>query len=176
MKWPIFIGICCFGVAISMSTAAEKKAVAMKIIEEKVIQKDIVMLASMPAASIAGSTIHLKLTVENKSKEDIMYYTRTKYFDYGLTLVDSKGKSVPLTKLGKIVYGDARRFGSRRVEILKAEKSMEVTITLSRVFDLSLEGEYTLTINRVVGDELKADKLIDLKIEKIVFKVDEEPR
>jgi len=171
MRW---ICLSYFFGATSFFALAGGQEGAPKPINKKVVQGDLVILASMPDTFVAGSAMHVKIRVHSNSKDDIRYFTRTKYLDYDLELSDSKGRSVPLTRFGKTAYGDYRGMGgSGRIPPLPAGEHIEVTLNIARVFDLTDIGEYTLSISR----ELRLPgRRMELKIEKLRFMVVEEPR
>ena len=153
---------------VSLTAAAGEKVNKTKTVEKNAALKNVVILASMQYESIVGSAVPLKIKVQNESKKNLNSWEKGKYWDYDLKLLDSKGRPVPLTQFGKVVYGGARNFGSGQEKRFAAGKQVEETLNLIRVFDLSMEGEYTLSINRTFGE-------IDLKIEGMRFKLVEEP-
>ena len=174
MRWICLICFSYFFGATSLLPLVGGQEGAPKTINKKVVKDDLVMQASMPDTFIAGSAMHVKIRVDSNSKDDIRYFTRTKYLDYDLELSDYKGKSVPLTRFGKIAYGDYRTAGgSGRIPPLPAGEHIEVTLNIARVFDLTEIGDYTLSISR---EFWLPNRRLALKITLIKFKVVEEPR
>jgi hypothetical protein len=168
VKWRLLLGVFSSFAAMWLGVPLSIGAGDVKTSEKKVVQKDVVMTTSLPEEVIAGSAFNLKITVQNQSKAQVVGRTMTKYWDFDLDLVDSKGKPVPFTRFGKMAYGDARKEGSGIDIEIAAGESMEVTLNIARVFDLTREGEYTLSLTR----ELQvAGQGIVLKIEEIKFKV-----
>lgn len=166
----VLLPLCCWTSSPYIAIAGEKPP-TVKTIEKKVTEMDVSMVAMVPAESIAGSEVNLKITVENQSKEDVIYYTQTKYWDYDLSLLNSKGEAVPLTRFGKMAYSNSRGDGSGAFLSLPAGKDMRVTLNLARVFDLTQEGEYSLSISRKLSGHLKTHKTFNLKIEKMTFTI-----
>ena len=166
----IVVGVCCLCSFTSLAAVAQEKPAKMKFAQKTVTQNGIEMFACLSAENTAGSAVNLNLAVENKSKEKAEFFSRGKYWDYDLKVLDSKGRPVPLTLFGKVAYGDARTIGGSGLEeALAPGKQMKETLNIARVFDLSQEGEYTLTVRMRIGKS-------DLKIENMTFKVKEEPR
>jgi hypothetical protein len=167
MHWKFAAGICCLVAAASLAMTATEKDGKKPVAEKRVENMDVLMSASVPELSVAGSTINVKIKIENKSKEDIEFRAMGKYWDYNLKLLDSKGRLVALTKFGKIAYGGSRDVGSGQMGTLGTGKQMEVTLNLSRIFDLSVGGEYKLNLSRNLN-------AIILKIDGLRFKLGEE--
>jgi hypothetical protein len=167
MKRVLLLLGLCLSIAAPYSVAVGQKVDTMKTIERDIAQKDVVLSAAVPQKTAAGAPVHLKLSVQNRSKGDVEFVARMKYWDYGLQLLDGKGQPVGLTRFGKVVE-NARRGGSSVMLKLAAGKGMEDTLNLARIFDLTMEGEYTLSVSR----ELEG---INLKIEGMKFQVVGEP-
>lgn len=158
----------CILIASPYPAVAGKKGDAIKTIEAESIQKDVALSASIPDKQVAGTPVHLKVTVQNRSTSDVQFRARMMYFEYELHLLDAKGVSVPLTRFGQNIE-NARKLGGSSVTVTLAPgKSMEATLNVARVFDLTTAGEYTLRIGRDLDG-------INLKIEGMKFQVTEGP-
>jgi hypothetical protein len=143
----------------------------LKRIEKTNLQEEIMISASMSDTSVAATAVELKIRIQNKSNEGIEYWSKGKYWDYSLTLRDSRGQLVPFTQFGKVAQGRARREGSGLFGTLGAGNEMNETLNLARVFDLSNTGQYTLSVTWKAG---KKDKTIDLTVGQIAFRIVEE--
>jgi hypothetical protein len=166
MKFRSFVLFSCFFMTFCICRAAGEGAKKMKNVLKTVEQDGLIMAASMPQKSIAGSAVNLKISLRNKRKKEIEFFLRGEYWDYDLKLVDAVGQPVPLTQYGKLVYGDYRRFGGSSYLLqLGPGKILEATVNVARVFDLTQEGEFFLSISLPVG----------VKIEKMPFKMIGEP-
>jgi hypothetical protein len=146
-----------------------------KTATQRDVTKDVTMIASVPAVSVAGAAIPLKIKVMNQSKREICNWFHTKYTNLDLNLLDADGRPVPLTRFGKIAFGDTRGIGSGIIDRLAPGKETDDTLNLARLFDLTQEGQYTLTIRQRLNDLGEANDGIELTIEKMTFKVVEEP-
>ena len=145
-----------------------------KFIEKTVRQNGLLLTVTLPTKAIAGSAVNIKIRLENQSTDLVLYRHTGKYVDYNLATVDAKGKSVALTQFGKVVYGDARIIGgSGVVNKLQPGKYIESTVNVARVFDLSQDGVYTLGVTAIV--KTRGDT-IQLKVEKMMLAIEEEPR
>ena len=173
MRLKANIHLCWLFVAMSFPGAAAEQAKDVKRIEKESSQDQMAIVASVAQESLAGANVNLDIKVKNNSKEDVEFFAKGKYWDFDLKLSDSKGQSVPLTRFGKIVYGGSRREGSGLIETLAPGKEMKDTLNVSRVFDLTMEGEYTLTVSLKVA---KGEKTIHLLIQKMKFVVLDERR
>lgn len=173
MNPRFLICACCFLAAAPLTGIGDEKAKKTKNVEKQVSESGIVMTASMPEESMAGSAVNLRIRIQNKSKNEVIFTVMEKYSDYeDVKLLDAKGRPVPLTQFGALMYGGRRwRVGSSLLWRLGEGEHREDTLNLSRVFDLSEPGQYTLSISAAVA----AEKTVKLKIEKLRFKVVEEP-
>lgn len=158
-----------FRIGTEPTTTIEKSAT------QRDVTKDVTMIASVPAVSVAGATIPLRIKVMNQSRREIRSLSRTKYWDYDLKILDAEGRPVPYTRFGKIAYGDVRGLGSSCSDSLPAGSEIEATLNLARLFDLTREGQYTLFISRQLNHLGEANEGIELTIEKITFQVVEDP-
>jgi hypothetical protein len=149
------------------SNAAGKKAEAMKTVEKKVTEKGIGMLASVPEKSVAGAAVDLKITFQNRRQQGISILAGIiTAANFELQVLDSKGQPVPLTRFGKQAE-NIRKAGSSAAPIpVAAGKDQEFHVNLARLFDLTLEGDYTLNVRRVVEG-------VSLKIEGLPFSIQE---
>jgi hypothetical protein len=160
---PVFVIVCSFLVVGQVSGGKR----AIETVEKKAMQDGIVMIVSLPEHSAAGAGLNLTVTLENQSEMDLSFHFRTKYSMYDLRVEDHKGEPVPLTRFGKTVQGRGAREGSGVIARLKPGQRREHTLNLARVFDLTDDGEYTLTVGWPGGK---------LKTEKITFKRVDEAR
>jgi hypothetical protein len=146
---------------VVVSDAAEKKAEAMKTVEKRVTEKGIEMLASLPEKSSAGAAIDIKITFQNRRQKDIGFLEGVNMAaNYEIQVLDSNGQPVPSTRFGKRAE-NIRKAGSSAVVIqLPPGKNQEFHLNLARLFDLTLEGDYTLNIGRTLeGVSLKIEGL-----------------
>jgi hypothetical protein len=140
---------------------AGKKAEAMKTVERKVTDKDIGMLASLPEKSVAGAAVDLKITFHNwRQKDTSILASVITAANFELQVLDSKGQPVPFTRYGKQAENIRKAGGSAAPVPLPAGKDQEFHLNLARLFDLTLEGDYTLNVRRELeGLSLKIDGL-----------------
>lgn len=168
----IFICITLGGISVGAVPGQGSKQSAKS--EREVVECEIAMVASISEDCIAGSAANVHIKIENRGSETITLRSRTKYRDYYLELIDSAGKAVPRTQFGKLVSPAPWGYeGSGTVSRLGAGKFIKQTINLGRVFDLSREGQYTAAITRYAA---KGNKTIELRIDKLSFRVVDEAR
>ncbi|MCI0682353.1 MAG: hypothetical protein L0Y71_09630 [Gemmataceae bacterium] len=147
-----------------------------KVVRDKTRQQGVELIASMRAETIAGSHLLLRLELDNQGTKDMGYVRYfPKYRDVVLAVHDSTGKAVPLTRFGKFVYGAGRGEGSAATPRLKPGKSHIMNLNLARVFDLTIPGEYTLTVRWYVSSRQVDTEGVDLRIEKLRFRIVDEP-
>jgi len=172
MNRQLFICLGCMFAPMSFCALLGEDTEKAKTIEKQVAKAGLVMVAVMPRETIAGSTANLKITVKNNSDKGVEWLASPNNWGYQLSLLDSQGESVPLTRFGRVAYGDARRVGPGYICRLVPGKETTDTLNIARAFDLTREGEYSLTISLHLSS---AEESIALQIEKLRFKVIEEP-
>ena len=87
--------------------------------------------------------VTLSIVVKNVSENVVNYIAPSLFFDYGLTVKDSKGDEVPLTRYGERIRNSGEDF-KRALVNLKPEEQKEYTLVVSRYYDLTLPGTYTI--------------------------------
>ena len=149
------------------SGAAGKKAEDMKTVEKKVTEKDIGMVVSLPEKTVVGAPVDLKITFQNRREKDIRILESViMAANYELQVLDSKGEPVPFSRFGKQGENIRKAGSSAVVTSLAPGKELEFHLNLARIFDLTLEGDYTLNIRRDMEG-------VSLKIEGLPFSIQE---
>lgn len=147
---------------------AHTTATATTWVEGKAVANDDVELkVRMPRRSTAGDAIVAEMSVTNRSTDRVTYLFTlwSHYRDFVLKIEDSHGKAVPHTRFGKEVWGllegpnrmRGMIFGHGRVETLRPGESYRLALNLSLLFDLTLPGEYRLTVSegRIIDGAIK---------------------
>ena len=104
--------------------------------------------------------IVLNVVLKNVGQDDVLVVAMIPLGMYRLTVLLPGGKEAPLMLRGKIVYAN-RGDGSRSRLMLKPGEQRRVKFALSRLFDFSLAGEYTVFVQRNVlkgGKDLSMSK------------------
>ena len=98
-----------------------------------------------PKQSVAGDAIKVYIQVANKSGHSIYWLpTGGRVLQDINREVKQKGKEIPLTQFGETVTpGELRRF---RTSVIKDGETFEVELNLSRLYDLTLSGDYDVSI------------------------------
>jgi len=139
-----------------------------------VSDKGIALSVTLPEKVYAGSEIPLAVSVKNEGKTPVGYYRDSKYRECHVAVVDAKGNAMPLTLFGKTVLG-TEPGESARVKIqLAAGKGIEVTFNLGRVFDLTVAGDYAVTVTRIFNEGTPQE--FKVTISRFAFRVLEPPK
>jgi hypothetical protein len=154
---------------------------AQKMEEKKttlaVAMRDIEFSIALPKKSLAGNGLDLVVALKNQSKEEVGFYNGT-FRSLSLKMVDAKGAPVNLTRFGERTIGEsaAKAEGGRRTIFVAPGKSITETINLARLFDLSVPGDYKVSLKRVLNEDSPLRPVMPLEIKDIAFKVVEPTR
>jgi hypothetical protein len=142
---------------------------------QSIVQSNVVLSVTLPKVSIAGERVNIELSLENKGEEDILYASISKYRDYELQVYDEKKKEVPMTRFGTLAigadHGERWKFNQKK---LASNKRLSSVVDLARLFDLTLPGEYTLNVKRVVNENLLGKEMA-LEVKGVLFTISEAP-
>jgi hypothetical protein len=172
----LFTAFCLYGVA-AQAAAAEQQAEkgidtqVERVISTQVSDKGIVLSVALPEKVYAGAEISLVVSVKNQGETDVVYYDSGKYHDCHVEVVDSTGKAVPPTRFGKIALGrNQQDFFKRVTKILRFHTGFKETLNLARAFDLTMAGDYAVTVSRVFNEN-SAGAPVKLTVSKFAFRV-----
>jgi hypothetical protein len=123
-----------------------------------------------------GDPIYLKVVLKNTGKHPLIFSDRRKGGDeinYLISLERVGGKSPRLTERGLALYTPLHweRISELRHE-LKPGEAIEVTLDLTRIYEIKEPGEYKLQIKRYVyKPNQNKDLLIPILTDKITMKI-----
>jgi hypothetical protein len=95
--------------------------------------------------------------------------------EYSVELIFSNGKSVPLTLWGKREIEGPNEGGGPGATLKKGETKVVEGKNLTRAFDMSLDGRYTIVFHRRVLSPIDTSKLIVLTSNSVTILVGSEP-
>ena len=113
--------------------------------------------------------VTLSIIVKNSGKGTVTYVEPTLFFDFGLTVKDSKGEEVPRTRYGEHIHHSIWNF-ERAVVELAPGKQKEYSLVVSRAYDMTLPGTYTIAAT-LADYPLEHDESIPLRSNTITVKV-----
>lgn len=96
-----------------------------------------------------GDPIILTISLKNVGTEDIRVLETAPLAAYAIEVLGPNGEKVPLTLYGKLSL-ESHRLGSRSVSILKPGAESSVEIHLNRMFDFTIPGKYTVSVQRAI--------------------------
>lgn len=111
---------------------------------------DLILSISLPLQAAVGKSVPLKMTITNQKTRPVKYGYRAELRAFRMAVTDKAGKPVPLTRWGKIWLGQPRWLEERFryiIEELSPGQSITDEANLSRYFDLTIIGEYVLTVD-----------------------------
>lgn len=126
----------------------------------------------LPKKSVAGNSLDMIVQLKNQSKEEIGFYNST-FRSLRLKVIDAKGVPVPLTRYGQRTLGDsdASAEAGRRTKFVAPGKSISETVNLARLFDLSVPGEYKVSLKRIVNEDSPIRPVLNLELQDLKFAV-----
>ena len=136
--------VCFFALVVSVEAEPGQK-MEPELLSRTTQDSDLSLTLKLPAKVRGGSSLPLTVLVHNQSKDKLAIVEESLSNPMELRIVDSEGREVPFTRYGKKYYRTDVFHGSAgRRRLLPGASMMEV-VELQRVFDLSLEGTYTLS-------------------------------
>ena len=165
---------CAFAFPIPVSAETDPAPAKKEEVKRKwgtAVGGQAISIATEKAAYAPEEAIVLNAVFKNVGQDDV-YVTEALLLDmYRLTVLLPSGKEAPFTLYGKRAYENWRD-GFRRRIILKPGQQKRVEFALSRLFDFSLAGEYTVFVQRDVlkqgGKEFSMSKATSNRIKVIV--------
>lgn len=126
---------------------------------------------SIAGRCVAGEIISCEISMTNAGKKELSYGHVSDYNDFVVEIKDTSGATIPLTRFGKATLagdsGERKKLSTKR--LLPGETLMR-RYNLSRLFDLSVSGDYTITVSREINENQGSDHIV-LKVESMSFKV-----
>ena len=98
----------------------------------------------------AGKTLYLAVRLKNVSNEKLNITDAYPESDFRIDLLDSKGKIAPLTLYGKNLRLTRLNQWANVRNTISPGESLKYELNLSRQFDLSVMGTYTVQASRRV--------------------------
>ena len=95
---------------------------------------------------LGGEPVLLNVTLSNSNPKQILVVVGTPRYEFQLQ--DDEGKGVSLTKFGLRL----ERANSLSYQPVQAGSKLAYTVNLTRLFDLSCSGKYTLVLTREIGN------------------------
>jgi hypothetical protein len=107
------------------------------------------------ASVTSGDKIVLRITLTNTSEKDLGFRQRARAdeaeWDYSIEVRDEKGDAASQTNFGRNRLKMMTMF-SARVKTVNPGQSLKEEVTLSKLFDLTIPGRYTVQVSRHAQD------------------------
>jgi hypothetical protein len=167
-----------FAVILSACAAFSAEGGRMKSVKKEKTKSSLTLSAALPEKCIAGERIEITASLTNQRKTDVVYYGSGPIArDFHVTINDTRGKEIPLTEFGKSVFPKSRPPRISLMEkVLSPGKTDCFTFNLSRLFDLTKAGDYSLHLERDIILDEKDNKgkfiRVNLKLD-VPFKISE---
>jgi hypothetical protein len=116
--------------------------------------------------------IILEINFKNIGHEDVRVIEESPLEMYKLIVLLPNGKEAPFTLYGKNA-NENWRDGSKAIFVLKPGMQRRVTFMLSRLFDFSLAGKYSVSVKRDVFKYEKVESISEAISNKLEITVDD---
>ncbi len=157
----------CFALALvfTVFSALSEEITSSEFKERK---NDIELKVEIPRKAIAGTEIKIRLLMTNKGKEVVTYGESTELRGFDIKLVDNDYSPVSTTKYWDAIGGNSAN--SRYViRELAPGATKIVDFNISRVFDVTVAGDYFLTVSRMFNVLTKNKFSIEVSKAKVVI-------
>lgn len=162
----MFLGGVATGAAEEKDNAAESTP---KVTVRNTVNR-VLMEATLDKVSGAGESLVLSVSIKNENKKEVIYYQyRNLPNGIMVSVVDSKGKPVPLTRWGTM-YWKPPLFDIRktfRSMTLKHNETLKRSFNLARYYDLTVPGEYSVSVSWQAGQTIGEVSVGDIKLKKM---------
>ncbi len=127
-------------------------------------------LRAKQATVSAGSEVCVEVTMRNISDHEIGVLRSSPSSDYSVGVQDAHGKSPALTELGRKrrAPGAVSVKPSNVLYPIAPKATLVDEIVISKLFDLSHSGEYTIQVRRQLPEELGAGTVTSNKVTVVV--------
>jgi len=102
-------------------------------------------------AYVAGTAISVDVRVINDGPGTSVFHTTSGLAEYELSVTGPRKDTVPLTRFGKKEHLEAdNRSSSEKIILRPKREHAEARFLISRYYDMSLAGDYTITVARLI--------------------------
>ena len=107
----------------------------------------------------AGSEVKINITLRNSSNRAIHMNTGSSEIEYVIEVRDSQGTSAPKTDFGRKA-NERPHFSSDQIFTLQPGECLpKISLDVTKLYDLSRPGKYTIQVNRLVPKELGSGQI-----------------
>jgi hypothetical protein len=154
-----------WGMIFLLSAAAGERGATGFFIQAEPVS---LMITSSAATYKIGAPIEIKVVLKNVSSDTITLINTNPACDYSV-IVKLNEVVVPKTqKRTSWNCGLDRTTGHRSIEVLKPGQSMDSTIDISEISEISMPGQYEVELTRVLpkvlGDKEIASNILALSV------------
>jgi len=126
-----------------------------------------------------GMPIMVLVNIKNASEDTYFFVNTLSRVDVRFTVLDAQENLVPSTLHGKRIHDRSKRDDPRRGSNIAYKvlpgKTLEFEFNLSRQFDLSLTGTYTVrascSLQKLISVEPESYDYLDIKSDDVVFEL-----
>jgi hypothetical protein len=115
----------------------------------KAIEGQAISIATSKTVYTSGEPIILKINFKNTGHNEVLFVRRLPLAVYDVTVLMPDGTKAPLTLFGTRRFG-SRSGGSKIIDSLKPGEQVRSEIELNRVFDMTIDGKYLVSVQRRV--------------------------
>jgi hypothetical protein len=136
-------------------------------------EKGVELLVEAPKLAAVGEVSIIKVSLTNKSKDDVSYDHINDYQDFSIRIQDEEdGKMVPRTRYGYIKLGNNEEERKKRVETrLNFGGAITHCYNLPHLFDLTIPSTYNLFVSIKLNDGVRGKTPFVVEVRNIKLRV-----
>jgi len=135
-----------------------QREVTRNVVRGEAMQGGLRVSVSMPAKATVGEPVELQVRLVNESANAVNCVRASSHHLSEIVVTTDNDEPVPLTRFGR-----AGRDEKTELKLLKSKRTLEESVNLARIVDLSVAGRYRVIVRLTakVGEEDR--KLLEVK-------------
>jgi hypothetical protein len=146
-----------------------------KVREVKAVSNAVELTVALTEKGVAGEALPITITLRNAGRAVVTYGEVAGIGDYKLAVKDAEGKAIPVTRYGKWWLETVGGGGGERykyvIRKLEPGQSMSLSANLTRLYDLTVAGKYTLVVSRKINADNADGQAFTVQTEAIPFEI-----
>lgn len=146
---------------------------AEEISRQSINVSNIIMTVSMTNKWAIGNVVSICVSVKNQSNTNV-YFPRGRFYFYdylNIYVYDPQNRIISPTTFGRSIIKKEPELPGNGLILLMPGEDISMEFNLGRIFDLSKNGDYYLSVGTWVTKTVNMQELIKLHIDRVKFSV-----